>query len=66
MIVSFVLIAGAIFVGDAVPEIFRILMLVGGLVPLFGARNDGRVCRDPGTYYPYPAQENAFGDRGRR
>lgn len=66
MIASFVLIAGAIFVGDAVPETFRILMLVGGLAPLFGVRIRGRVRRDPGADYPYPAQENIFGDRGRR
>ena len=66
MIASFVLIAAAIFVGDAVPETFRILMLVGGLAPLFGVRISGRVRRDPGADYPYPAQENTFGDRGRR
>lgn len=66
MIASFVLIAGAIFIGDAVPEILRILMLVGGLVPLFGVRLSGCVRRDPGADYPYPAQENTFGDRGRR
>jgi hypothetical protein len=66
MIASFVLIAGAIFVGDAVPETFRILMLVGGLAPLFGVRISGRVSRDPGADYPYPTQENVFGERGRR
>jgi hypothetical protein len=66
MIASFLLIAGAIFVGDAVPETFGVLMLVGGLSPLFGVRLSGRVRRDPGADYPYPAQENTFGERGRR
>lgn len=66
MIASFVLIAGAVLVGDAVPETIRILMLVGGLAPLFGVRLNGRVRRDPGADYPYPTQENVCGDRGRR
>ena len=66
MIASFLLIFGAIFAGDAVPASIRILMLVGGLSPLFGVRLQGRVRRDPGADYPYPAQENPFGDRGRR
>jgi hypothetical protein len=66
MIASFLLTGRALFVGDAVPETFRILMLVGGLAPLFGVRIRGRVRRDPGADYPYPAQENVFGGRGRR
>ena len=66
MIASFVLIAGAVLVGDAVPETIRILMLVAGLAPLSGVRINGHVRRDPGADYPYPTQENVFGDRGRR
>lgn len=67
VVASLVLIGGAIFLGDAVPAIIRILMFIGGVALVFDTSvQEGRLRRDPNAEHPYPAQGNVFGDRERR
>ncbi len=58
---GFILIALALFAGDALPGTIRLLMLVGGVVsfasPWLG---QGGVAGEPGAGYPYPAQDDVL------
>jgi hypothetical protein len=58
-VTGILLIAFALFSGEAMPETLRALLLLGGVVFL----RDGiglRRTRDPGSDYPYPAPDNPF------
>ncbi len=58
---GFILIALALFAGDALPDTIRLLMLVGGVAsfasPWLG-RSGSQA--DPGASYPYPAQDDVL------
>lgn len=56
---SFFLLGGAIL-GTMLPTSIRLLMLVGALAPFVGIAVSGRVRRDVGAAYPYPAQQSVF------
>lgn len=60
---GFILIALALFAGDALPGTIRLLMLVGGVVsfasPWLGQSGSQA---DPGAVYLYPAQDDGLDD----
>ena len=58
---GFILIALALFAGDALPGTIHLLMLVGGVVS-FASPGLGRSGSqaDPGASYPYPAQDDVL------
>lgn len=51
---------GAALYGTMLPWSVRLLMLVGALSPFVGIAVNGRVRRDVGAAYPYPAQQSVF------
>lgn len=64
IVTGFLLIGLTVFVGDAVPATWRILMLVGG-VASFGGGIGLRRTRDPGADCPYPSPDNPLDGRRR-
>lgn len=60
---TFFLLGGALYL-DMLPWSVRLFMVVGALAPLTGARLGGRVGRDEGAAYPYPAQRSVFNAQG--
>ncbi len=61
--VSFFLLGGALYL-NMLPWSIRLLLVVGALAPLTGMRLGGRVRRDEGAAYPYPAQQSVFNAPG--
>lgn len=58
---GFILIALALFAGDALPGTIRLLMLVGGVASLaapFSGRSESQ--GESGSGYPYPAQDDVL------
>lgn len=63
---SFLLLGGALMLGDALPWTVRVLMIVGGLAPLAGVPVRVWARRDPSADYPYPPPDAVSFGRGHR
>lgn len=63
---SFLVLGGALMLGEGLPWSVRVLMTVGGLAPFVGVSVRGRVRRDNPAEYPYPPLDGVSFGRGYR
>ena len=62
MIGGFMLMGGALLLGDVLPDNIQVLLFVGGVISVVG-QVQWRQGRDRSADYPYPAQKNISGGR---